>query len=260
MKSLIFFLIILFFPTLSFSYVQRIISLAPSVTETIYYLNAIDRVVAVSNYCKWPEEIKDKPKAGGMLNPSYEKILALKPDLVIISKDVTPKEVYQRLVNLGLKVHVYAPKSLKNMPEEVERLGIAIGKEKEAKSIAYEFQKNIKKIKKIFKWQKALFIIWANPLTVAGKTSHINEVMNLLGLINISESSSINIERIIKMNPDIIFFGVGHRSSVSEDLILKLKDTNAVKNGKVYYISDKIYHLSPRIIEGIEEIINKAKN
>lgn len=259
MKILVFFLIFLFFSTSSFAEVQRIISLAPSVTEAIYYLNATDRLVAVSNYCKWPEEIKNKTKVGGMINPSYEKILVLKPDLVVISKDVTPKEVYNRLIELGIKVHVYAPKSLEDISNELIRLGIVIGKEKEAKSIAYEFQKKLRKIRKVFKGQKALFIIWADPLTVAGKTSHINEVMNLLGLTNIAEFSSINIERIIKMNPDIIFFGVGHKSSVSENLILKLKDTNAVKNGKVYYISDKIYHLSPRIIEGIEEMTTKAK-
>lgn len=260
MKILVFFLIFLFVSTSSFAEVQRIISLAPSVTEAIYYLNATDRVVAVSNYCKWPEEIKNKTKVGGMINPSYEKILSLKPDLVVISKDVTPKEVYSRLIELGVKVHVYAPKSLEDISNELIRLGIVIGKEKEAKSIAYEFQKKLRKIRKVFKGQKALFIIWADPLTVAGNTSHINEVMNLLGLTNIAETSSINIERIIKMNPDIIFFGIGHKSSVSENLILKLKDTNAVKHGKVYYISDKIYHLSPRIIEGIEEMTNKAKS
>uniref|UniRef100_A0A7C4EK88 Fe/B12 periplasmic-binding domain-containing protein n=1 Tax=Thermodesulfovibrio aggregans TaxID=86166 RepID=A0A7C4EK88_9BACT len=259
MRALVFFIVFLIYPALSFAESQRIISLAPSVTETIYYLGAIDRLIAVSNYCKWPEEVKNKPKAGGMIDPSYEKILALKPDLVIISKDVTPKEVYNRLIELGIKVHVYAPKSLKDMPYELIRLGIAIGKEREAKIAAHEFQKNIKKIKKFFSGQKALFIVWAEPLTVAGGKSHINEIFNLVGLKNIAESSSINIETVIKLNPDIIFFGAGHKTA-PEKLLSKLKDTNAVKKGNIYYVSDKIYHLSPRIIEGINEMIKIGYN
>lgn len=247
-------LIIFSFSSVCFGQVQRIVSLAPSVTEAIYYLGAIDKVVGVSNYCKWPEEIKNRTKVGGMINPSYEKILALKPDIVVISKEVTPKEVYHRLIELGLKVHVYAPQSLKDIPDELIKLGRIIGKEKEAVSVGNEFLKNINRIKKSFKGQRALFVIWAEPLTVVGKKSHINEVMNLIGLTNIAESSSINIERVIKMNPEIIFFGVAHKSAYSESLILKLKDTDAVKNGKIYCVSDKIYHLSPRIIDGIVEM------
>ncbi|WP_353684579.1 helical backbone metal receptor [Thermodesulfovibrio sp. 3907-1M] len=260
MRILVSFITFLILATTGFAEPQRIISLAPSVTEAVYYLGAIDRLVAVSNYCKWPQEVTKKPKAGGMMDPSYEKILSLKPDLVIISKDVTPKEVYNRLVELGIKVHVYAPETLKNMPDELIRLGIAIGKEREAKIVAREFKESIKKIKKPFNGQRALFVIWAEPLTVAGKSSHINEVMNLLGLKNIAETSSINIETVIKLNPEIIFFGAGHKT-VYERLILKLKDTNAFKKGNIYFISDKIYHLSPRIIEGIREMAGvKIKN
>ncbi len=255
MNVLVFFILFLFFPIFTFAQPERIISLAPSVTEALYYLGAIDKVVAVSDYCEWPEEVKNKPKVGGMINPSYEKILALKPDLVIISKDVTPIEVYNRLIELGIKVHVYAPETLKDMPDELIKLGIAIGKERQAKIVVHEFQKNIKKVKRTFNNQKALFVIWSDPLIVAGKSSHINEVMNLLGLKNIAESSSINIETVIKLNPNIIFFGVGHKTA-PERVLAKLKDTNAVKKGNIYFISDKIYHLSPRIIEGIEEMAN----
>lgn len=259
-KALLIFIVFLIFPLLSFAQPQRIISLAPSVTEAIYYLGAIDRLVGVSDYCKWPEQTKTKPKVGGMMNPSYEKILALNPDLIVISKDVTPKEIYIRLTELGMKVHVYAPESLKHMPDELIKLGIAIGREREAKDVASQFQKDIKKVKKAFNGQKALFVVWAEPLVVAGKSSHINEIMNLLGLRNIAESSSINLEIVIKLNPDVIFFGAGHKT-VPEKLLSKLKNTNAVKKGNIYFISDKIYHLSPRIIEGIREMASiKIKN
>lgn len=252
-------LIFLIFSTSSFAEPQRIISLAPSVTETLYYLKAQDRVVGVSNYCNWPEEARKKPKVGGMINPSYEKILALRPDLVIISKDVTPKEVYERLVAFNIKVHIYMPRGLKDLPEEVLKLGKAIGKEKEARKVISDFQIQIKEIKKVFNGQKALFIIWSEPLTVVEKSSHINEIMNLLGLKNIAKSKSINLEEIIKKNPDLIFLGSGHKS-LPDRLLSQLKDTNAVKKGYVFYVSDKVYHLSPRIIEGIKEMAEIGYN
>lgn len=68
---------------------------------------------------------------------------------------------------------------------------------------------------------------------MAGKSSHINEIMNLLGLRNIAESSSISLEIVIKLNPDVIFFGAGHKT-VPEKLLSKLKETNAVKKKETF--------------------------
>lgn len=246
-------LVVLLYVTATFAEPQRIISLAPNVTETIAYLDAVDKLVAVTDFCTWPQEIKNKTKIGGMLNPSYEKILALRPDLVVISKDGTPKEVYQRFVELGLNVHVFAPKSLKDIPQELRKLAEKIGKTKEAEKVIENFNKELSKIKESFHNKKALFIIWDEPLTVAGKSSHINEIMELLGLKNIAEFSSLNLETILRLNPEIIFFGTGHEF-LAQRILSKLKDTDAVKNGNVYYISEKIYRLSPRIIEGIKEM------
>jgi len=232
---------------------QRIVSLAPNVTETLYYLEANDRVIAVSNYCNWPEEVKNKPKVGGIINPSFEKILSLKPDILIISRDGTPKEVYQRLKDLGLNVYVFAPKNLKELPQEIIKLGSVIGKTDKANQVSQNFQKEINKIRKVFQGQKALFIIWHEPITVAGESSHIDEIMKILGLRNIAKFSSMNVEEIIKNDPEVIFLGIGHEITVKH-LLFQLKDTTAFKKGNIFYVSEKVYRLSPRIIEGIKEM------
>lgn len=248
----VFFIILIFFSN-AFAEPQRIVSLAPNVTETLYYLEASNKIIAVSNYCNWPEEVKSKPKVGGMLNPSFEKILSLKPDLVVISRDGTPKEVYLRLKDLGVNVYVFAPRSLKELPHEIIKLGNAIGKTKKAEEVARNLQKETNSMKNIFNGQKALFIIWHEPITVAGESSHIDEIMKILGLRNIAKFSSMSAEEIVKENPDLIFLGTGHEINVNH-LLLQLKNTSAVKKGNVFYVSDVVYHLSPRIIEGIKEI------
>jgi len=272
------FLIILIFFSYAFAESQRIISLAPNVTETLYYLEANDKLIAVSNYCNWPKEIKNKPKVGGMINPSFEKILSLKPDLVIISRDGTPKEVYQRLIDLGLNVHVFAPKNLRELPQEIIKLGSIIGRANKAKEVAQNFQRELNKIRKVFNGEKALFIIWHEPIIVASESSHIDEIMKNLGLNNIAKFSSrmgffpfslaqnqnnrmkpqndtggINVEEIIKNNPEVIFLGTGHEVLI-DHLLSQLKDTSAVKKGNIFYVSDKIYRLSPLIVEGIKEM------
>lgn len=252
-------LMIIFSSLSAFAEPKRIVSLAPSVTETLYYLKAFDKVVGVSNYCNWPEQTKEKVKIGGMVNPSYEIILSLKPDLVIISKEVTPKEVYEKLISLGLNVHVYAPMSLEDFFYEVKRLARVVGREKEAEKMLKDFKEELKAIKKDFKGKKALFFIWPEPIVLAGEKSHISDVMKFLGIVNLSKSSSLNIEEIIKLNPEIIFIGSGHRTK-AENLILKLKDTDAVKRGNVFYISERIYRLSPKIIEGIKEMVSVKIN
>ncbi|MEJ5226787.1 helical backbone metal receptor [Thermodesulfovibrio sp.] len=259
MRLIVALLMIIFSSLSAFAEPKRIVSLAPSVTETLYYLKAFDKLVGVSNYCNWPEQTKEKVKVGGMVNPSYEIILSLKPDLVIISKEVTPKEVYEKLISLGLNVHVYAPTSLEDFFYEVKRLARVVGKEKEAEKLLKDFKEELKAIKRDFKGKKALFFIWPEPIVLAGEKSHISDVMKFLGIVNLSKSSSLNIEEIIKLNPDIIFIGYGHRAR-SEKLIVKLKDTDAVRRGNVFYISERIYRLSPKIIEGIKEMASVKIN
>lgn len=257
------FFIFLIFISITYAEPERIISLAPNVTEALYYLEVGDKIVGVSDYCNWPEEVKYKAKVGGMLNPSFEKILALRPDLIIISKEGTPIEVYQRLINLRLKVYVFNPKGIFDLPSEITKLAEYVGGYDKAKFFNEKFNKELNKFSNIFHGQKALFIIWPENLTVAGENSHIGEIMKFLGLKNIANKSSVyiqqNIEDIIKKNPDIIFIGSGHIGTINQKIIEKLKDTDAVKNGRLFIISDKIYHISPRIIEGIEEIVEWKK-
>ena len=239
---------------------QRIVSLAPNVTETLYYLGAGDKIVGVTEFCNWPEEVKNKPRVGGMINPSYEKIISLKPDMVIISKDGTPKEVYERLKKFNLNVYVFNARHISNLPEEIIKLGETIGKKNEGIKIAKKIIMDINELKKSFKKQKAIFIIWLEPLIAVGANSHINEIMNILGLKNIASDIPLtyvplNVEEIIKKDPEIIFIGEGHAGKeYLEKFLERIKYTSAVKKSRVYYINETIYHLSPRIIEGIKDM------
>ena len=102
---------------------QRIISLAPNVTETLYLLGAQDRLIGNTIQCTWPEASRHKPKIGDLLNPNYEKILAAKPDLVIASTAGNDRAAVMKLVKLGIPVYVIAPRSVEMILQCVEDMG-----------------------------------------------------------------------------------------------------------------------------------------
>ncbi|MFZ3072861.1 MAG: cobalamin-binding protein [Thermodesulfobacteriota bacterium] len=263
MRRLILIILILLMAKESFAF-ERIISLAPSVTETLFALGLEDQIVGVTDFCDWPPEAKAKPKIGGIINPSFEAIMRLRPDLAILTTDGNPKEIEEKLNGLGIKTFVFDGRSIHRLPDEIRRLGATVEANDKAEKLAVKIEASVIALKKPFSRKTALFIVWPEPLVVAGKETAINEAMEILGLKNAAFDSfgpypKFSIEEALRRSPDVIFLGagmgaIGDIKKVSESLLEKLKNTNAVKNKRVYYISEKILRTGPRFIEGMEEM------
>ena len=240
---------------------ERIVSLAPSVTETLFALGLENQIAGVTDFCDWPVEAKTKPKIGGIINPSFEAIIRLRPDLAVLTTDGNSKEAEEKLVSLGIKTFVFDGRSLAGLPDEIRRLGKAVEATDKAEKLASNIEVSIAALKRPPEGKTALFIVWPEPLVVAGKETAINEAMGLLGLKNAAFDSfgpypKFSIEEALRRSPDVIFFGagMGDIANASKGLLEKLKNTNAVKNKRVYYISEKILRTGPRFIEGIKEM------
>lgn len=242
---------------------KRIISLAPNTTEILFSAGLGDRIVGVTTFCDYPEEAKKKPKIGGMSNPSLEAVVSLKPDIVIMTTDGNPKEFEQRLHSMKIKTYVFEARTLPELPDGIRKMGIALDAKERFDSLASEIKQSIKRftVMKTASRGKVLFIIWPEPLIVAGPRTAINDAINLLGGINIAESAKIqypkySIEEIFRESPDIIIIGKGHKDmrKLSGGLLKRLSNVPSVKNKKVFYVSDSLYRLGPRVIKGIEEL------
>ena len=248
---------------------QRIISLAPSITEILFSLGLEQRVVGVTTFCDHPPEALKKPKVGGMANPSLEGVVRLRPDIVILTTDGNPKEFEQRLRNLGIKTYVFRARNISELPDAIKRLGEALGVKDRAEALAERIERSINKYNKVFHQRtkkRALFIIWPEPLIVAGPGTAIDDAMEIIGLENIAHDAKArypkySLEEVIRRNPDIIFIGKGHEDmrKVSGRILKRLSIVEAVKNGRVYFVSDALYRLGPRITEGIEELAGYAR-
>lgn len=260
--------VLVFFCSIAFSDAEevpdRIVSLAPSVTETLYALGLEDNIVGVTTFCDYPHQAKEKPKIGGMSNPSLEKVVSLKPDIVVMTTDGNPKEFEERLSSLKIKTYVMRARRIHEFPDEIRRLSITLGVKENGEALAREIELSIDRLKRQRKKQeRVIFIIWPEPLIVAGEGTAIDDVITLLGYENIAGSRGVNypkysIEEIIRQGPEIIFIGGGHEEmkNLSEKLLKRLKGTHAVRNKKVFYVSDSLYRLSPRLIKGIDELNN----
>ncbi len=251
---------------------ERIVSLAPSITEILYALGLEDRIVAVTNVCDYPPGAKEKPKIGGMSNPSLEAVVSARPDIVVMTTDGNPKEFQERLEQLGINTHVFRARRLSELPDEIRKLGAVLRVKEKADSLAEEIEDAINRYKSEIRNQKseirkALFIIWPEPLIVAGPGTAIDDALKLLGWENIASDAEAkypkySIEEVIHRAPDVILIGKGHVSmkDLSGRLLRRLNMLDAVRKGRVYYTGDALYRLGPRVVEGIEEIAGFLKD
>jgi len=245
----------------------RIISLAPNLTEILYDLGLGERVIAVSRYCNYPPEVKAKPKIGGMSNPSLEAIVAMKPEMVVLTDDGNPREIERRLRQLGIRTYVFRAKRLNDLPGEIRALGTTLDVPRIADRRAGRIEKVIRRYAEKAQTsagrtpRKILFVVQPDPLIVAGPGTAIDDVLKLLGLQNIAANAKTqyprySLEEVIRQSPDIIFIGKGHDAVMAQSrrLLNKLNQVEAVRLGLVYYIGDTLFRLGPRITEGIAEI------
>jgi iron complex transport system substrate-binding protein len=249
---------------------KRIITLAPSVTEIVYALGLGENIVAVTTYCDYPEEAKKKPKIGGMSNPSLEAVVALKPDVVVMTTDGNPKEFQERLHSFRIRTYVFKARRLKELPQGIRELGQALGVKAPAHKLADTIEAGINtfRINSALRTphstlkKKVLFIVWPEPLIVAGPNTVIDDALALLGQVNIASGAKIeypkySIEEVIRQAPEVLFIGKSmgmDMREVSQGFLKRMRSVPAVRNGKVFFASDKLFRLGPRVPKGIEEM------
>lgn len=265
------FLLTIQFSLFSVSYAteepKRIISLAPNMTELLFALGVGDRIVGVTTFCDFPEEAKRVPKIGGMSNPSLEAVISLKPDIVVMTTDGNPKEFEERLRSFKIKTYVFRARQIREFPGGIRDLGDAMGVREKADRLAREIEITIKSFdntllvaQHALPRKKVLFIVWPEPLIVAGHGSIADNAMAILGAENIAANSKTaypkySIEEILRSAPDIIFIGKGKgMEEVSAGLLKRLKTISAARNGKIFYVGDYLYRLTPRTVKGVEEL------
>ncbi len=249
---------------------QRIVSLSPNLTQVIYALGYMDQVVGVTIFDEYPPQVIDLPKIGGWINPNYEAILALKPDLVVLMKD-QDISFGDKLRTLGLKTFIAKSNdSINDIIQAISGLGEILGENEEAKKLTLGIQSDLNEIEqktKNTKKKSVMIVVGRNPGTlediyVIGRNNYIDELITLAGGENVVENErnalKITKEAIFTFNPDVII-EINHQQIDREAEILAiwstLKQVEAVKNNQVHILSSKVLlHPSQRIVDGAQTL------
>ena len=244
---------------------QRIISLGPAITEELYILGVEANLIGCTVYCQRPAEAKKKEKVGTAIEVNLEKVIGLRPDLVLATSLTNP-EAKEKLRNLGIKVIAFpTAKSFSGICEQFLELGKIVGKEKEAEEIISMVKIKVSLIKEKIKGlpnQRVFVQIGAKPLHTATKDSFVNDFIEFAGGINVAYNSKSGLysrEKALSDNPDVIIIvTMGIAGEKEKQTWAKYEALKATRNNRIYIVdSYKLCSPTPvSFVEGLEEVAN----
>jgi iron complex transport system substrate-binding protein len=246
---------------------MRIVSLAPSVTETLFALGAGPEVVGVSQYCDYPPQVRDLPRVGSFLTPNLEAIIALRPTLVVgleLSSDV--REI-RALNSMGYPVLLVSDDSLQQIETSIEKVGARIDRQADAHRLVAQIQSQIAAVRNRLsdvKPLRALMLVGHQPIVAVGPGTYLDELMRIARADNIADAVDqqwphLSTEFIIAMRPEVVLDGaMGTDQSSSTSFWEKYPTIPAVRDHRVYgYAEDPMLHAGPRVGQSLEIIARK---
>lgn len=252
---------------------QKIVSTMPSNTELLFAIGAGEYVIGGTIHDTYPPEAEEVEKIGGYATLDLEKIIDLDPDLVVAGYGNGEENINMMRDELGMNVVVLNPKTVDDIVENIELLGLITNNTEQATSIISGMQQQIETITQVTETipedarPRVLYIVWDDPMYAAGNNTFPNDLIEMAGGNNIMESDGwpmADLEDVVERDPEIIICSSmgAEDQSVSEELAEKIRNnellayTSAVQNHRVYPISDpKLIEIpGPRIVQGLEEL------
>jgi iron complex transport system substrate-binding protein len=243
---------------------QRVVSLAPSVTETLFALGLGDHLVGVTTSCDYPAQARKIPKIGGFMSPSLETIVAKRPDVVIGVSSATDPAKAREMERLGLKVTLISLASVNDILNSIKSIARLLGRSQAGEKLVTRITLQMDQVKERVApapRRSTLLLVGLRPLIAVGGKNFIDELITLAGGKNIAGDATqpwLNLpdEYVVARAPQVIIeAGMGSERDQAVQHWADLKSIPAVQQGRVYrYPSDKILRPGPRVGEGLEEI------
>lgn len=250
---------------------KRIVSTAPSITETLFDLGLGDNIVGVTENCHYPDGVKSKAKIGKAFSISGEAVVALKPDVVFVLSAYG--ELASKMKTSGMKTVILEQTGVQGFVDSIDVIAETCKIEEKGKNFKAKFEPYLKKSEKEGEKKKILILVGRDyenssikDAYAVGDDRFLNEIINLTGAVNAYTGKmaypKIQLEGILSLNPDIVIDIITASDLTPEKLDFIAKswsnlDINAVKNGKVFIKTEDFWSLpGPRFVKIIEEIKN----
>ncbi|GGC72426.1 cobalamin-binding protein [Undibacterium terreum] len=243
---------------------QRVISLSPHVTELIYAAGAGDRIVATVKYSDYPPAAKDIPRVGDNRQVDIERVIAMKPDLLIVWMHGAFERQLEPLKKSGIPYFFSDPRKLEQIPETLLKMGAMFGTEKQAQLAANDFRQQVAQLSSRYQSKskvKVFYQVWGKPLYTLNDQHIVSDVIRTCGGENIFgrlpvAAPTVNLEAVLAENPEVVLSGDSKNQVVSGIEQWKpFPSLLAVKNHNLVAIDgDELNRPGPRIIDGAKAV------
>jgi iron complex transport system substrate-binding protein len=244
---------------------QRIVSLTPALTETLFAVGAGDRVVGVTEFCDFPPEAKTRPKVGGYVNPSVEAVLALSADLVLVSPGPGNRDAALAMQRAGLRVEIVAAETLDDSLAAIESVARLTGDAERGRTLAASIRAELDAIAKRVAPSppvRAFFCIQTEPIIAAGRDTLPAQLLSVAGGLNVVDAPRyprLDIEAVAAARPDVILQARMDLSAgdphIEDAFWKRWPAIPAVSSGRVVVLPDDLtLRPGPRVALAAEEL------
>jgi iron complex transport system substrate-binding protein len=245
---------------------RRIVSLAPSITESLFAIGAGEQVVGVTDYCTFPPEASRRKHVGGMITPSIETIVSLKPDLILVSMEGNLREDFRRLVDLHAPVVVTNPRTLDDIAHSLRLLGTLTGHAEEADSLVRLFAARRERcaVRLTAPTKRVLMFVSLQPLIAVGAGTFLHDLLTGAGATNLAAQTGMTYpaysrEALTAEDPDVLLILSDALPALDRvtTLFPEWARLTAVRKGRVFVVNaDLLSRPGPRAVDGLELLVS----
>lgn len=243
---------------------QRVVTLAPHATELVYAAGAGERIVGASDYSDYPPAAKAIPRVGGSRQIDTERLLALRPDLIVVWQGGNAERQLEPLRRLGVPIYQSEPKSLDDIADELERLGRLTGAEASARPAAAALRARLAALAERYRGRAPVTVfyqVWDQPLYTLNGRQIVSDAIRLCGGVNVfadlpALAPAVSVEAVLEKNPEVIVRG-GQGGEAAPGLAMwqRTPALLAAQRGNLYTVnSDLMTRAGPRMVDGAEAL------
>jgi iron complex transport system substrate-binding protein len=246
--------------------IRRIVSLAPSVTETIFALDAGDRLVGDTDYCDYPPEAKTKTKVGGVIDPNLEQVVALRPDVVVAAKTANRLETVRALERLHIPVYGTDAHSVDDMLQSIQHLAEVLGAVEQGKAVVASLRDRLDELQRKLQLAqpvRVLFVVWREPLISIGRQTFLADALRHAGAESIVDTQQdwphVSLEAVVQWQPEYLIFANNDPAEAQSEIASMRdepgwRDLKAVQQNRVVVLSEAVNRPVPRLVDAIEQL------
>ena len=250
--------------------VQRVVSLAPNLTETIYALGLDAKLAGDTTYCDIPPAAKEKQHIGSAQDPSLEAIVALHPDLVLATTSINRAQTADVLLKIGVPVYTSDPHTVAGILNSIATMADLMGAGAQGAKVVAELQQRLDTLHAALQdrpMAHVLFVVWENPLISIGQNTFIADALRWAGAESIIVANQnwpeVSMEEVVRLQPEYIVLTPDHLTAETHERVNNLRDRptwselRAVKIGHVVMASDEFTRPSPGLVDAIEALAHE---